>query len=477
MSRVGYNSSVMEDQDAASTSSLLRDLPSVDELARSGTAKQWSDEFGVRHITNVCRRIVDDLRSELRDSGEGRSSAAKLLIEAEQRLTAELERERALRIHRVINATGVVVHTNLGRARLSENALKAVNEAAGFTTLEYDILTGSRGKRGAGAESLICEMTGAEDAMVVNNCAAAAFLVLTVFAAGGEVIVSRGELVEIGGDFRIPDVLARSGARLHEVGTTNRTKLADYEKAVNSETRMILKVHPSNYRVVGFSAAAGLGELAALAAGKSLIFYEDAGSGALIDLGPIGLGGEPIIADSIAAGVDLVTFSGDKLLGGPQAGIIAGKRDLIDKMRKHPLYRTLRVDKLCYAALEGTLRSYVTDRALAEIPVLRMLSMSKAELEARCAALIDKLGPARPLRAEIVSGTSAVGGGASPDFQPETALLSLTHKKLSVERLEYALRTSHPPVVSRILDGKLLLDLRTVSEDEEPELLRILASV
>ena len=466
----------MKNTDTAAGFSVLQELPSIDECLRTETATRLAAENGIGYVTELAREVIDGLRNELRASSENKPdmvTAEKLLAEAERRLEAELIHERSLRVQRVINATGVVIHTKLGRAPLSENAKKSIIAAAGYATVEYDVSSGSRGRRGARAESLTCELTGAEAAIIVNNCAAAAFLTLTVFAAGGEVLVSRGELVEIGGDFRIPDVLAQSGATLREVGTTNRTKLADYEKALTDRSKMIVKVHPSNYRIIGFSASANFADLAALAKKHGVIFYEDAGSGALIDLSEFGLKGEPVIADSISAGVDLVTFSGDKLLGGTQAGIIAGKKELIEKIRRHPLYRALRVDKIVYAALEATLESFRRDKAVDEIPVLRMLSMTKEEISRKASSFVKKMGnPA--LKLETIDGKSAVGGGASPDFQPETTLIALTHRTMSAERLEYALRNSDPPVIARIVEGKVLLDLRTVNEGEADELAKIL---
>ena len=324
-------------------------------------------------------------------------------------------------------------------------------------------------------------MTGAESVLIVNNCAAAAFFVLTAFAAGGEVVISRGELVEIGGDFRVPDVLTQSGARLSEVGTTNRTKLTDYEKVINKDTRMILRVHPSNYRIVGFTATPSVAELAALAHKHNVMIYEDLGSGALIDLSSLGLNDEPVVRGSIDAGADVVTFSGDKLLGGPQAGIIAGRAEFIDRLRKHPLYRALRVNKLAYAALEATLNAYRRNAALDEVPVLRMLSLSKKSIAERLERFTDelrnKVGDNSDLRFETVDGVSAIGGGAAPAVQLETKLLALTHKKMSIPRLEQLLRNSTPPVITRIVDNQVMIDLRTVSQNEESELLATLASV
>jgi L-seryl-tRNA(Ser) seleniumtransferase len=469
----------MKNPDAAAARSMLQDLPSVDALLQTDTAIGISEESGVRYTTNLARLVVDDLRIDIREAGNSQAEAVgspKLMIDAENRMAREYQRDKASRIQRVINATGVIIHTNLGRAPLSENARRAMIDVSGYASVEYDLSTGTRGKRGLRAEFLLCEITGAEAAVVVNNCAAAAFLVLTVFASGGEVIISRGELVEIGGDFRVPDVLAQSGATLREVGTTNRTKLADYEKAFADQTRMILKVHPSNYRIVGFSSSPRLNDLASLAEERGVLLYEDAGSGALIDLSEFGITGEPLIADSIRAGVHLVTFSGDKLLGGVQAGIIAGKTELIQRIRKHPLYRTLRVDKIVYAALEATIESYRKGAAVAEIPVLRMIAMTRDQIATRIASFTEKLANSN-LSVDVVDGHSVVGGGSAPDFQPETSLLSLAHTTLSPERLEYELRHSSPPVIARIVDGKVIVDLRTVSETEETELLRILSVI
>jgi L-seryl-tRNA(Ser) seleniumtransferase len=299
-------------------------------------------------------------------------------------------------------------------------------------------------------------------------------MVLTVLASGGEAIISRGELVEIGGDFRVPDVLEQSGTVLREVGTTNRTKLKDYEKAINDNTRLILKVHPSNYRIVGFTAAPEISELADLAHSRGLLLYEDAGSGALTDLSAYGLADEPVISKSITAGVDVVTFSGDKLLGSCQSGLIVGRRELIDRLRKHPLYRVLRADKIIYAVLETTLGAYRRER-VDEIPVLRMLSMNKEEIRKRAEAFVAKLNG--EVKADIVDGFSAIGGGAAPAVQPETVLIALEVSGMSADELEKKLRASDPPIIARIENDRVVLDLRTVSESEEPELLKILSGI
>ncbi|HKY27341.1 MAG TPA: L-seryl-tRNA(Sec) selenium transferase [Pyrinomonadaceae bacterium] len=382
-------------------------------------------------------------------------------------------------LRRVINATGVVLHTNLGRASLSEAARQAVSrEAGGYCTLEYDLETGARGRRGARVEDLLTELTGAEAALVVNNCAAAALLTLAALARDGETIVSRGELVEIGGDFRIPDVMAQSGTRMVEVGTTNRTHRADYEGAINGRTRLILRVHPSNYRIVGFTAAPSLSELSALAHEHDLPLFEDAGSGALIDLRAYGLVDEPIVSESIAQGADLVAFSGDKLLGSAQAGLIVGRRAFVDKLRRHPFYRALRADKLALAALEATLDAYRRGTALEEVPALHMLSHDS--MEARVCTFFSQMEAAHlpdALRVEIVDGRSAVGGGSAPTTSLPTPLLAITHEELSTNQLERMLRLSDPPLIGRVAEGKVLLDLRTVAEREEAQMLEVLASL
>jgi L-seryl-tRNA(Ser) seleniumtransferase len=413
--------------------------------------------------------------------GNGASTRDALLAEAARRLEQSLRRELEGGVRHVINASGVVLHTNLGRAPLSEAARQALtNEAARYCALEYDVQTGERGRRGARVEQLLAELTGAEDALVVNNCAAAALLILTTLARGGEAIVSRGELVEIGGDFRVPDVMAQSGTRLVEVGTTNRTRLDDYRRAVTEQTRLLMRVHPSNYRIVGFTSTPALSELAALARESLLPLYEDAGSGALVDLRRYGLEGEPVISESVASGADLVSFSGDKLLGGAQAGLIVGRRPLVKLLRKHPLYRALRADKLALVALEATLDAHRRAAAFTEVPALRMLAMTEAEIHARASGLLQRLresAAANHLRCELTEGVSAIGGGAAPTTRLPTTLIALTHARLSADALEEVLRRSTPPVIARISESKVMLDLRTVATDEEAALLETLAAI
>jgi L-seryl-tRNA(Ser) seleniumtransferase len=390
------------------------------------------------------------------------------------------EREALGRIRRVINATGVILHTNLGRAPLSETAREAVAvEASGYCTLEYDALTGMRGRRGENVEKLLTQLTGAEDALVVNNCAAAALLILKVLAAGGETIVSRGELVEIGGDFRVPEVMANSGTRMIEVGSTNRTRLDDYCGAISQNTRLIMRVHPSNYRIVGFTASPSLSELSKCAHEANLLMYEDAGSGALIDLSNYGLGDEPLIRDCIAQGADVVSFSGDKLLGSAQAGLIVGSLNVINRLRKHSLYRALRADKLCLAALEATLEAHLRGTSFSEVPALRMLATTRDEVEERARQLLSNLGIDRkgPLQAELIAGESAIGGGSGPNIHPSTVLIALSHQHLSADALEESLRSFQPPVIARVANGKVLLDLRTVDSADEGALIDAIKNV
>ena len=460
----------------------LRALPSIDALLRAPEAATLRDALGAERMTALARAVTDELREELRSNSDHVSTddaRAELLTEAVRRLTLSAERERARGLRRVINATGVVLHTNLGRAPHSDAARRAVAQvAAGYCTLEYDTETGARGRRGARTEALLAELAGAEEALVVNNCAAAALLVLTALSRDGETIVSRGELVEIGGDFRVPDVMAQSGTTLVEVGTTNRTRLSDYEKVINERTRLLMRVHPSNYRIVGFTSAPTLEELARLAHEHGLLLYEDAGSGALIDLAPHGLTGEPVIRDSVSQGADVVTFSGDKLLGSAQAGLIVGRHETVERLRRHPLYRALRADKLALAALEATLEAYRRGTAASEVPTLRMLSTTRAEIEERARAFVQRLRSRideNALAFEIIEGESAVGGGSAPTTHPPTALIALTHPRHSADALDARLRQHLTPVVARILDDHLVLDLRTVAEAEEDELLEALA--
>jgi L-seryl-tRNA(Ser) seleniumtransferase len=417
-------------------------------------------------------------------SGSGvvdNGTRASLLMEAEKRLAAAHRNEAARGLRRVINATGVVLHTNLGRAPLSDAARRAIVEnAASYCSLEYDVASGERGRRGPRAEDLLAGVTGAEAALVVNNCAAAALLVLTTLARNGETIVSRGELVEIGGDFRVPDVMAQSGTRMIEVGTTNRTRLSDYRKAMSEKTRLVMRVHASNYRIVGFTKTPSLQDLAGLAHEAGLVLYEDAGSGALLDLSEYGIDGEPVIRASVEAGADIVSFSGDKLLGGPQAGLLVGRSDIIERMRSHPLYRALRADKLRIAALEATLEAYAREVSSAEVPAHHSIALSATEIRARADGLISRMQGrmgSQAINLETVEGESAAGGGSGPTSRLPTVLISVTHRQLTANQIEAALRLSVPPVIARIVDDRVLLDLRTVADSEEYEVEQAILSL
>ncbi|MBA3334671.1 MAG: L-seryl-tRNA(Sec) selenium transferase [Acidobacteria bacterium] len=464
----------------------LRFLPSVDEVLRSQTAQIILPEAGLKYLSVLTRQAIEQLRTEMRENSSQAVaplfSRGDLLEESEKRLIECWGKARDARLRKVINATGVVIHTNLGRAPLADAARKAIfEEASGYCALEYDLETGKRGQRGAYAEKLLAELTGAESALIVNNCAAATILVLSALAKGGEAIISRGEMVEIGGDFRIPEVLEQSGAILKEVGATNRTKISDYEKAISENTRIILKVHPSNYRIIGFTQTPDLQELAELAHRNNILLFEDAGSGAMFDLSKYDLEDEPVISQSISKGADVVTFSGDKLLGGVQSGLIVGRREVIEKLRKHPLYRALRVDKMIYAALEATLEIYRRETVLEEIPVWRMLSMTEAEIKERIEKFARKLhrkrGENNYFNVAVIEGNSVVGGGSAPMIELKTTLLALKHEKISAAILEKELRLSKPAVIARIVDEQVLIDLRTVSELEEVELLEVLEKI
>jgi L-seryl-tRNA(Ser) seleniumtransferase len=448
----------------------LRHVPSVDQLLRTDAARELRERVGTRRATNIARSAIAEVRTLVRD-GATDATGNGLLAEAIRRMEATAERESQAGIKAVINATGVVLHTNLGRAPLSPAARAAIDEAARYCSLEYDLESSARGGRGTRVESLLKDLTGAEDALVVNNCAAAALLVLTVLAADGETIVSRGELVEIGGDFRVPDVMATSGTRMIEVGTTNRTHLQDYQRVINPNTRLIMRVHPSNYRIVGFASSPERAELVAVAREARLPLYEDAGSGQLSDLRKYGVVDEPVVREIVESGVDVVSFSGDKLLGSAQAGLIVGKHSIVSRLRKHPLYRALRSDKLRLAALQATLVSHQRDVADAEVPVIQMLSLTADELEQRARSL------AEGFNVELVAGESALGGGAGPTSTFPTTLIAITHPQKTAQELEHELRNYSPPIIARISEGKVLLDLRTVLEDQLPMLRAALATI
>lgn len=454
----------------------LRHLPSVDRLLGGEAAVGWLAVYPRALVVEEIRAAVEQMRRAIaageRENGHPPQTAA-LEAEIAAEVSRRLERQSRASLRRVINATGVILHTNLGRAPLSSNALEAIAATAGgYTNLEYDLEAGRRGKRDVHASAVLEKLLGAP-AVVVNNNAAAIFLVLNELGAGGEVIVSRGELIEIGDGFRIPDILGKSGSRLHEVGTTNRTRIEDYRAAIGEETRLLLRVHPSNFRIVGFTARPSLEELVALARETGLPLVEDLGSGCLYDFRSLGLADEPPVTASLAAGVDVVTFSGDKLLGGPQAGLIAGREDLIGRVRRNPLFRALRADKLAYAALEATLRDYVLER-WDQIPVLRMARQTAEEIRGRAERFAEALGSDFPAQVELIAGESVLGGGSTPGQGLPTTLLAIAPAgEMTVGQIEEGLRRGDPAVVARVEDERLLLDLRTVLAGTEEEQLRL----
>ena len=438
----------------------LRELPSVDELARAVASR---GRVSAPHalLVSEARSVLAAARAELLVSC-GAVSPDELAVGVERSIQALQQPS----LRRVLNASGVILHTNLGRAPLSVSAAEAAaRAAAGYSNLEYDLAAGRRGKRDVHAGVLLETLLGAP-AIVVNNNAAAIFLALAELARGGGALVSRGELVEIGDGFRIPEILAQSGARLVEVGATNRTRIEDFRNACDEDTRVILRVHPSNFRIVGFTGRASRAELVALASERQIPLIEDLGSGCLYELTQHGLEEEPPVAQALAEGVDLVTFSGDKLLGGPQSGVIAGKPALVARIRRHPLFRALRADKMVYAALEATLRDYVFER-WESIPTLRMVRLSRDELHARSEAFLDELRS----EGEVVEGESLLGGGSTPEQSLPTALIRIQPPAgVSASRLDRRLRQSDPPVVARIDDEALIVDLRTIDPADEAAL-------
>jgi L-seryl-tRNA(Ser) seleniumtransferase len=374
---------------------------------------------------------------------------------------------------RVINATGVVLHTNLGRAPLAKRALDRIHDvASGYCNLEYDLATGKRGRRGDGVTNLLRMLYASEAAAVVNNCAAAVLLILNTIAEHGEVIISRGELIEIGGSFRLPDVIAKSGARLREVGTTNRTRISDYRAAISSETRVIMHAHPSNYRITGFTESPALEELAGLAREADIPFFIDLGSGCTQELL-----NEPTIESALKSGASIISFSGDKLFGGPQAGIILGEERFLKEIQQNPLARAVRMDKLTLAALEATLEIHATGDPAREIPALASLSASKVEIGKRARRFAKRARKIDGIDAVVIDGVSAVGGGSAPQVELPTALIAISRARTSADEFEKLLRLATPPVIARSSDDRLLLDLRTVPTDDEEDLFKALASV
>lgn len=451
----------------------LRQLPSVDRLLGEPALQCLLPVYGRRLVVTAARQTLEAVRGEVRAGAETPSPEALVM-----RAAAYLQEHVAPMLRPVINATGVIIHTNLGRAPLSQAARAAMEAVArGYSNLEYDLEAGVRGHRAVHTERLLCELTGAEAALVVNNNAAAVLLALTGLAQGRGVLISRGQLVEIGGGFRVPEVMQQSGARLIEVGTTNRTHRRDYEQALvqQPEVALILRVHPSNFSIVGFTAEVGLAELVELGKEHGVPVMDDLGSGALLDTAAFGLGHEPMVQESVAAGAAVVCCSGDKLVGGPQAGIIVGQRGLVDPLKRHPLARALRADKLCLAALQATLMHYLKGEAVEQVPVWQMIAAPLSQIEERAWRWREVLCRAG-VPAEVVDGRSTVGGGSLPGQTLPTRLLALP--VADADGLAGILRVGDPPVVARIEEGRLVLDPRTVRPEEEGVLLeQLLGSI
>jgi L-seryl-tRNA(Ser) seleniumtransferase len=438
----------------------LRDLPSVDQLLGTPQSQEWIAAYGRPLTVEAIRSALNEARQ--RYAQQGSLPERQALIQSVEHI---LQAWTAPTLQPVINAAGVILHTNLGRAPLSRAALQAVQDASlGYSTLEYDLQQGKRGSRLVHAETLLTRLTGAQAALVVNNNAAAVLLALTALARRRAVVIARTQLVEIGGGFRVPDVMKQSGARLLEVGTTNRVHLADYENALDEKPALFLRAHRSNFRLVGFTSEPELAEIAAVAHQAGLLLVDDLGSGALLDTARYGLGHEPTVGESLVAGADLVCFSGDKLLGGPQAGIILGRLDLVAKLKKHPLARAIRIDKLSLAALTATLLHYLKDEAESQIPIWRMIAAPLEQISARAGAWAVTLG-----QGQVLQGESTVGGGSLPGETLPTCLLALSAP--NPDRLMKRLRQQGPPVIARLQDDRVVLDPRTVLPEQEEALL------
>lgn len=445
----------------------LKQLPQIQTLLETTDALGLIQRFGRSDVVSAVRARLQDVReSIIGQEFSGNRQVIDKTFFHDVALSLEGMRENTLKP--AINATGILIHTNMGRARLAPEAAQAMLDiATRYSTLELDIASGARGTRQDHVEAMICRLTGAESALVVNNCAAAIMTCLTALASGRDVVASRGELVEIGGSFRMPDVIKQSGAKLREVGATNKTRIADYENAICDEKAVLLKSHTSNYKIIGFTSTPSRQEIARLADKTGLVFVEDLGSGVLIDLAPYGLPDEPVVREVLEAGVDLVTFSGDKLLGGPQAGIIVGRRDLLDRIKKHPIARAVRIDKFSLAALQATLNLYITPNKPAErIPILQALSEPLGDIFSRAEALDERLRNKNGLDVKIIETKAFVGGGSLPMQDLSSFAVALKCSTLSADQLSHHLRSVEVPIVGRISQGKLLLDMRAVDAAE-----------
>jgi L-seryl-tRNA(Ser) seleniumtransferase len=460
-------------------SGLYRQLPSIDEVVRRPGLTSLVSREGLVAVTDAARAVLMSLRDEIGVGQLDENGVGLALSGLDGAVERRVRQALSYSLRTVINATGVILHTNLGRAPLAASALEHICETAGaYSNLEFGIEAGERGQRDVHVDRLFRKLfEGSENTstIVVNNNAAAVLLALNTLAEGGEVVVSRGELVEIGGSFRIPDVMTKSNAVLREVGTTNRTRLEDYERAISDKTRLLLRVHRSNFEITGFTEQPRLDELVGLSRRRNIPLLEDLGSGALVDLNLLGVSGEPGVLDSLQAGVDVVSYSGDKLLGGPQAGLLSGHGDLIARMRANSLFRALRVDKLTYAALEATLLACVKSDPGA-IPAIRMMRLSPEEIGRRAGEIAGKIRSSK-LAVEVLDGESVIGGGAAPSAVLPTRLLGVHAEGLSADELAARLRRSNPPIIARVEEGRVLLDLRTVFSEQDENLTQVLSQI
>jgi len=460
----------MLEKDMEEKQKLLSTLPSVNEILRSNQGLEWLKTYPRRYVLQAIREVIDLRRKEIIENLTAETSEEYLMAEIENLI----HRLSSYTLRPLINATGIVIHTNLGRSLLSEKALENIKRVSGsYSNLEYDLEKGKRGKRYVHVKRILRDVTGAEDALVVNNNAAAVLLCLNTLAKGKKVIVSRGELVEIGGSFRMPEIMAASGAILCEVGTTNKTHLHDYERAICEDTSLILKVHKSNFRVAGFTEEVSVEDLVHLSRRHKIPFMFDLGSGCLIDLKPFGVHDEPVVKDIVDAGVDITTFSGDKLLGGPQGGVIVGKRDYIERIQKNPLTRAVRIDKLTLAGFEATLMEYIDEeKAIETIPTLRMLLQQPEKIKERAKKIARRLKKEiKDLHVAVTADSSQAGGGSLPERDFPTYVVSIKSENISVNELEEKLRKGSPPIITRIKEDSLIIDARTVRDEDIEDLL------
>lgn len=461
----------MLEKDMEEKQKLLTALPSVDEILRSNQGVQWLKVYSRRYVIQAIRDMIDSRRKEILKGLTLDTSEESMMAEIEN----TVEKLSSYSLRPLINATGIVIHTNLGRSLLPEKAIENITKVSGsYSNLEYDLKAGKRGKRYSHVVRVLREVTEAEDALIVNNNAGAVFLCLNALSKGKEAIVSRGELVEIGGSFRMPEVMSASGAILREVGTTNKTHLHDYERAINDNTALIVKVHKSNFKVMGFVDEVSVEDLVSLGKRYQIPVMFDLGSGCLIDLKPFGIHNEPVVKDIVNSGVDIMTFSGDKLLGGPQGGVIVGKKEYVEKIQKNPLTRAMRIDKLTLAGFEATLMEYIDEeKAIKNVPTLRMLLQRPEEIKERAKKIAKRLKKEiKDSQITVMADTSRAGGGSLPELDFPTYVVTVRSDNVSVNELEERLRNGNPPIISRIKEGSLIIDARTIRAQDLDDLVK-----